>query len=289
MKRIGLFMGFFLLVTLATTWGEEVYCRYQAGNEISYGRVYGDSIHPLTAAPWAEGKETGKTIPAAQVKFLHPSEPQKIIGMSGTYKEAWANGKKPYNTIRWFLKPPTSAASPGEDIVLPAAVDLLQAETELVIVIGKPVKNASEETAKAAIFGFCAGNDLVGDPTAYHRIQGESDSQVETLLPPGLKMGDGFAPYGPFIHRGVDWKNRVRTLTVVNSKTGKKQTYEHNTSNMIYTPEKIVSDLSRVFSLNPGDVIYTGTTGVIPAEAGDVMEVSIEGLGTLTNPVKATQ
>jgi len=289
MKHICLLVLVLLVVPAMGLWSEEVYCRYQNGTDVSYGRVDGDTIHSLNAAPWAGGKETGQSIGIKEVKLLHPSEPQKIIGISGSYKEAWAGGKKPFNTIRWFLKPPTSAASPGEAVVLPAAVDLLLAEVEVVVVIGKPVKNASIEEAKEAIFGYCVGNDLVGDVTAYHRIQGESDAQVETLLPPGLKMGDGFAPYGPYIYRGLDWKNRERTLTVTNSKTNMKQVYQHNTSNMIFPPEKIVSDLSRVFSLNPGDVIFTGTTGVVPAQAGDVMEVSVEGLGSLINPVKAAE
>lgn len=289
MKRIGLLFFILVLVPVMGLWSEEVYCRYQAGSDVFYGRVDGGTIHQLSAAPWASGKETGQSIAVKQVKLLHPSEPQKILGMSGTYKEAWKGGKKPFNTIRWFLKPPTSAASPNEEVVLPAAVDLLQAESELVIVIGKPVKNASEKEAKEAIFGYSVGNDLVGDVTSYHRIQGESDDQVETLLPPGLKMGDGFAPYGPFIHRGIDWNNRVRTLTVTNSKTNKNLVYKHSTSNLIFTPEKMVSDLSRVFSLNPGDVIFTGTTDVLPAQAGDVMEVGIEGLGSIVNPVKAAQ
>jgi 2-keto-4-pentenoate hydratase/2-oxohepta-3-ene-1,7-dioic acid hydratase in catechol pathway len=219
---------------------------------------------------------------------LHPSEPQKVIGIGGSYKDSWKEGQTPYNTIRWFSKTPTSAASPGETVELPASLDTLMAETELVAVIGKRVKNASPAEAKEAIFGYTIGNDLVGDATSYHRINGESDDQPEPLFPSALKMGDRFSPYGPFIYTGIDWRNRKRTLRITNEKTGKEIVYEHNTSNMMVPPEKIVSDLSRVFSLNPGDVIFTGTTAAFPAQAGDVMEVSVEGLGTITNQVVAT-
>ncbi|MGC9328871.1 MAG: fumarylacetoacetate hydrolase family protein, partial [Candidatus Hinthialibacter sp.] len=213
MKRIVFGMLLSFCLPLLGAWSEEVFCRYQAGGEIYYGQVYGDLIHQLSGAPWNGGVDTGHTILIKQVKLLHPSEPQKIFGLSGAYKENWTNGKTPFNTIRWFLKPPSAAASPDEDVILPASVDTLLVETELVIVIGKRVKDASVEEAKKAIFGYTVGNDIVGDVTSYHRIQGEPLDQEETLLSPGLKMGDGFAPYGPFIYRGVDWKNRLRTLT----------------------------------------------------------------------------
>ncbi|MEW6237619.1 MAG: fumarylacetoacetate hydrolase family protein [Candidatus Omnitrophota bacterium] len=264
---------------------EEIFCRYQLKDKVFYGQVDGNTIHQLSRAPWDGGKATGKTDALDKVRLLHPSEPKKIIGMSGTYKEAWEGGKTPFKTVRWFMKPSTTAASPGEDVVLPASLDELQVETELAIVIGKRVKNASLEEAKAAIFGYAAANDIVGDPTSYHRIQGEPLDQPETLLPASLKHGDQFSPYGPFIHRGVDWNNRKRTLIVTHADTGEKEIYEHNTSSMIYTPEKIVSDLSRVFSLDPGDVILSGTTKALPARAGDVMEVEVEGIGKLVNRV----
>lgn len=288
MKRTIFCMVCLTVLCVMIGWSEEIYCRYQTkdGN-VHYGRVEGSKILQLSAAPWCDGIETGHSISREEVKFLHPSEPQKLLGMGGTYREAWPKGTTPFNTVRWFLKPPSSAASPNEDVVLPAALDTLMVETELVIVIGKKVKNADLQTAKEAIFGYTLGNDIVGDATSYHRVNGEPLDQPESLLLPALKQGDGFSPYGPFIYRGVDWNNRERTLTVKNSETGKNLRYSHNTSNLIYTPEKIVSDLSRVFTLFPGDVIFTGTTEALPAQAGDVMKVSIEGFESITNRVSA--
>ncbi len=287
MKRTFFTLLCLVVLSAAAGWSEEIYCRYQAEDGAHYGRVMGNSILQLCAAPWDGGIPTGHIISKSKVKFLHPSEPQKLLGMAGTYREAWTDGKKPFNTVRWFLKPPSAAASPNDDVEIPAALDLLMGETELVIVIGKKVKNADVPEAKDAIFGYTLGNDIVGCATSYHRVNGEPLNQPESLLMPGLKQGDRFSPYGPFIYRGVDWNNRERTLVVSNSDTGKKLTYRHNTSNLIYTPAKIVSDLSRVFTLFPGDVIFTGTTKALPAEAGDIMKVSVEGFESITNRVSA--
>jgi len=287
MKRFRLAVSILVLLPITFSWSEEVYCRYEAAGAIHYGRVEGEIIHQLDKAPWDGGQATGHTIPVKAVRLLHPSAPQKIFGISGSYKEAWAGGKKPFNTIRWFLKPPSAAASPDDDVILPASLDELEVETELVIVIGKRIKNAGLEEAREAIFGYTVGNDIVGCVTSYHQVNGEPLDQAETLLGPGLKIGDGFAPFGPFIHRGVDWRNRERTLKVSNSAQNKELTYRHNTSNMLFPPEKIVSDLSRVCVLEPGDIILSGTTKALSARAGDTMEVAVEGLGTLINKVKA--
>jgi len=261
-----------------------VYCRYSFNNQIHYGKVDGQVIHTLDKAPWNGGQKTGETVPLNKVRLLHPSEPRVILGLAGSYQEAW-KGKQPYKTVRWFTKPPGAAASPGDDVVLPASLDEVEVEVELVIVIGKKVKDATEAEAKEAIFGYTVGNDIVGSVDSYHRLQGEPLDQKETLLAPGLKIGDRFEPFGPFIYRGVDWRNRKRTLRITNPKTHKNTLYEHTTSHLVYSPEKIVSDLSKVLTLWPGDIISTGTTESFPAVDGDVVEVSIEGLGSLRNKI----
>ncbi|MDP8246434.1 MAG: fumarylacetoacetate hydrolase family protein [Candidatus Hinthialibacter antarcticus] len=259
-----------------------VFCRYEF-NGVHYGKVEGGWVHQLTAAPWANGTPTGRVVNVKDAKFLHPSEPKKIFGIAGSYREAWVD-KTPFKTIRWFLKPPSSAGSPGDEVKLPASLDEVLVETELVIIIGKRVKDASLEEAEKAIFGYSVGNDMVGSVTSFHKINGEPLDQEETLLPPGLKIGDKFATYGPYIHQGVDWNNRLRTLNVF-SPDGKTQTYEHNTSNLLFPPAKIVSDLSRVCVLEPGDVIFSGTTKALSAFAGDRVVVSIEGIGELENVI----
>ena len=272
----------FALVSLAGS--EEIYCRYALGDHTYYGKVDRGIILQLDAAPWAGGQVTGHQVRVEQVKLLHPSEPTVIVGISGSYREAW-EGKKPFKTIRWFLKPPSSAASPGDDVELPRALDELLVESELVVIIGKTVKNAGLEEAREAIFGYTAGNDIVGSATSYYKMIGDVIPASDPLLPAGLKIGDGFAPYGPYIYRGVDWNNRKRELVVTNPETGKQTIYQHNTSNFMFPPDKIVSDLSNVLTLHPGDVIFTGTTKALPAHVGDIMEVIIEGFTPLKNVV----
>lgn len=273
-----------ILLLAATSVVAGVYCRYSRAGITYYGRVDGQKIHELTDAPWHGGTETGVALDLSEVNLLHPSEPQVIIGCSGSYKEAW-DGRTPFKTVRCFFKPPTSAGSPGEVIDLPAALDAIKVETELVIVIGSEVKDAEPEQAIKAIFGYTAGNDIVGDVESYHKIAGEPPDQEETLLPTMLKTGDNFAIFGPYIYTGVDWRDRTRRLVVQNGSTGKYVEYEHTTSNLVYPPEKIVSDLSKILTLRPGDIIFTGTTAAPIAVAGDTVTVSVQGLGELMNVV----
>ncbi|MBI1390555.1 MAG: DUF2437 domain-containing protein [bacterium] len=260
-----------------------VYCRYEHFGA-HYGQVDGNEIIQLSAAPWAGGEPTGVRVPVSDVRLLHPSEPQKIFGISGSFQEAWKGKGAPWNTIRWFLKPPTSAASPNEVIVLPDSLDEALVEVEVVIVIGKRVKNASPDEARDAIFGYTAGNDMVGSATSYHTNNGESEEQVETLLGPGLKVGDGFSPFGPYIYTDLDTSNLARTLTV-QSPNGNKLVHQDNTKTMAYSMQKIVSDLSRVCSLEPGDIIFSGATNALPAHTGDRVTLNIDGLAPLTNTI----
>ena len=261
-----------------------VYCRYKLDGRVHYGEVRQDRIHRLDRAPWDGGQRTGMIVSVENVRLLHPCEPKIILGIGKAYRSAWG-AQRPYKTVRWFLKPPSAAASSGEDVVLPASLDEVKVETELVIVIGKRTKDADEREAEEAIFGYTIGNDIVGFADSYHRMQGEPSDQPETLLGPGLKICDGFAPFGPFIHSGVDWGDRDWTLCITNEKTGKDVRHGNNTSNMVYSPAKIVSDLSRVLTLSPGDVIFSGTSKSLVAGIEDEVEVWIDGLGTLVNRI----
>lgn len=261
-----------------------VYCRYEYENEIHYGEVVDNLVYELDAEPWLGGSKTGHFVDIEEVKLLHPTKPQVILGLGRAYKNSW-EGKTPFKTVRWFLKPPSSAASPGEEIILPKSLDEVKVETELVIVIGKKVKDADEKTAADAIFGYTIGNDIMGNADSYHRIEGEPLDTKENLLGPGLKIGDKFAPFGPFIYTGIEWQNRDWSLVIENDKTNKKLVHKDNTSNLVYPPAKIVSDLSKMLTLNPGDIIFSGTSKSMIAGNGDVVTVTIDGLGTLINRI----
>lgn len=278
----------FLLNIGNEMFAQEKYCRYEFNSSIHYGIVKDENIHALDNAPWLGGQETGEKVNMEDVMLLHPSEPIIILGLGMGYKSAWEN-KEPLNSVRWFLKPPTAAASPNEDIILPSSINEAKAETELVIVIGKTVKDADEAEAEEAIFGYTLGNDMVGYTDSYHRVQNEPMDYPEKLLGPGLKICDKFAPFGPFIYTGIEYNNRPWTLTISNAETGKELIEKNNTSNMFYTPKKIVSDLSKVLTLNPGDIIFAGTSKSLVVEDGDIMTVQIDGLGTLVNKIVASK
>lgn len=279
-----LFIVVLLFSFLNMTQAQDVFCRYQKDGGVHYGKVVGKTIRQLNQAPWLGVQETGSVVPLQEVKLLHPSEPQVILGLSGSLRQAW-KGKKPFKTVRWFLKPPSAVASPGEAVILPAALDEVEVEVELIIVIGKKVKNADPNEAQQAIFGYTIGDDIVGSVDSYHRLAGELLTQQEKLLAPGLKIGDGFAPTGPFIYRGIDWQNRRKKIVVHSREPERNTEYTETTADLVYSPAKIVSDLSRVLTLSPGDIIFTGTGKSFPAKAGDTVTVSIEGLGSLTNSI----
>jgi 2-keto-4-pentenoate hydratase/2-oxohepta-3-ene-1,7-dioic acid hydratase in catechol pathway len=264
----------------------ESYCRCRHEGNVFYGRVEDGKIFILSGPPWDGGSETEEWISLPDVTLLHPSEPRVILGLGGAIKENWIDKPAP-KTVRWFSKPPGAAASPGDDIILPAALDEIKVEVELVIVIGKSVKDAAEDKARDAIFGYTVGNDIVGTVDSYYRLREENIEREEPLLAPGLKICDRFAPFGPFIVRKIDWRNRTRTLRIIGKDGSERIRYEHSTSELLYPPEKIVSDLSQVLLLSPGDIILTGTTKSFPVHAGEVVEVSIEGLGTFRNRVCA--
>lgn len=263
---------------------QEVFCRYNYNFSIQYGKVIGNQVFQLDKAPWENGKLIGTAIDLDKVKLLHPTEPKVILGLGKTYLDNW-NGQKPYNTVRWFLKPPSAAGSPGQVIFLPSAIDRIKVEVELVIVIGKQIKDADETEAEEAIFGYTLGNDIVGEVDSYHEKQGEPADQPENLLAPGLKIGDNFSPFGPFIHTKIDWKDRQLALIISDEHGNMKVQHVQNTSNLAYSPAKMVSDLSRVLTLSPGDIIMSGTVKSFVAQAGDVIEVSAEGIGSFSNKI----
>lgn len=285
MKRLCMLL--LILITLGT--GEMMnaqtkYCRYEYNNSVNYGIVKYKTIYSLNKAPWIGGVQTGEKVEIGKVKLLCPSEPPVILGLGKSYKQSW-EGKIPPKTVRWFIKPTSSAGNPNENIVLPQSLNAVKVEVELIIVIGKKIKNATPEEAKNAIFGYSVGNDIVGDKYSYLKINGETPESAGGLLGSGLKIGDGFEPFGPFIVTNINWKNRTKKLTVFKTDGSVKTDYAENTSDLIYQPEKIVSDLSRVLTLQPGDIISSGTGKSFLCKAGESFALSIEGIGNFTGRI----
>lgn len=245
-----------------------------------YARVEGEFFAVLDAAPWDGGGPTGERVRRDAVELLPAADPGTIIGLAGAYADPATAPK----SLRWFAKSASAAATDGTPVEIPSAVDALKVEVELVIVIGRRVREASEAEAEAAIFGYATGTEIFGYADAFHRRHGE-EPRSEGMLAAGLKLGDHFAPFGPFIVTDYDWRDRARRLRVVGADGRVREHYEGSTTGLLHPPAKIVRELSRVQTLQPGDLIFTGTSQAFVVHAGETVETEIEGLGVLRNPI----
>jgi 2-keto-4-pentenoate hydratase/2-oxohepta-3-ene-1,7-dioic acid hydratase in catechol pathway len=214
-----------------------------------------------------------RSAPQSECKVLIPTTPSKIIGVGLNYKDHAAERNKPIpKEPLLFLKPSTALIASGESILLPSASSRVDPEGELAVVIGSTVsKLKSEEEANACIFGYACFNDVTARDL--------QDKDVQFTRAKGF---DTFAPYGPCIAVGINAADLEISLRV------NGQTRQHSrTSQLIFSPQYLIWYISHIMTLLPGDVITTGTpSGIAPIQNGDVVELEIEGLGILRNPVK---
>jgi 2-keto-4-pentenoate hydratase/2-oxohepta-3-ene-1,7-dioic acid hydratase in catechol pathway len=270
--------GFLLgmLALLPAALGAQVtkYVRYSAGGRAAYGILEGDRIRELRGDLFTAPTPTGRVVALSQVKLLAPCSPGKVIAVGLNYKSHL--GERPTATYPGlFAKMPTSIVGPEADIIYPADATNLHFEGELVIVIGRRAQNVSAADAPRYVFGVTAGNDV-----------SERDWQRADLQWFRAKASDTFGPLGPAIVTGLNYGNLL-LQTRVNGEVVQSQ----RTEDLIFDVPTIVSYVSRYVTLEPGDVIYTGTPGTTKAmKPGDVVEVEIEGIGVLRNRiVKATR
>jgi 2-keto-4-pentenoate hydratase/2-oxohepta-3-ene-1,7-dioic acid hydratase in catechol pathway len=173
-----------------------------------------------------------------------------------------------------FYKPVSCLQNPGDPIKIPAGSKETHYEGELVVVVGKTCSHASKEEAAAAVLGVTCGNDV-----SERDWQAGSDKDLQWWR---AKGADTFGPLGPCVVTGIDFSN-LQLTTRVNGKVVQQQF----TSDLLFDVPAIVSWISQYVTLEPGDLIYTGTPGSTSKLApGDVVEVEIEGIGVLRNPVE---
>lgn len=245
------------------------YVRYEHAGEVSYGRMVEDAIQQLNNAPWNGGEPTGRAVAADEVTLLAPSEPDKVIAVGYNYHSHRGDRQLPEHPPI-FLKLPTTIVGPGADIVYPDGATDLHYEAELVVVIGKTASNVSVEDAADYIFGITAGNDV-----------SERNWQANDLQWFRAKASDTFGPLGPVIVTDLNYNDLL-----VQSRLNGKVMQSQRTRDFIHDVHEIVSHISKSATLNPGDVIYTGTPGTTTAmQPGDVIEIEVEGVGILQNPV----
>ncbi len=220
----------------------------------------------LTAAPWADGRPTGVQL-AHDAQMLCPVLPSKIIGIGRNYRKHAAELKNevPEEPLMFF-KPPSSLLDPGGTVQLPPESERVDYEGELVVVIGKRCRRASAAQAREAIFGYSIGCDITA------RDLQQKDKQWTRA-----KGFDTFCPLGPLVVPLKDPHGLSLQLTV----NGQLR-QDGSTSDMIFDVPALVAYASQSMTLEPGDVIYTGTPeGVGPLKHGDDVRVRIENLGEL--------
>jgi len=249
------------------------FCRFIAASHApAFGILDGETVREISAAPWSEWNETGKTAAMADARLLAPVEPRKIVCIGRNYAAHAAElGNEVPKDPLIFLKPSTSIVGPGEPVVLPKYSQRVEHEGELGLVVGRKCAHLSDiDDALSYLLGYTCVNDVTA------RDLQKSDVQFTRA-----KGFDTFCPVGPHIETSLK-ANDVLVETVVNG----AMRQSGRTSLMVFSPAFLVRWLSRMMTLEPGDLIATGTpSGVGPLVAGDSVDVRVEGIGVLRNPV----
>lgn len=251
------------------------YIRFFFGDRPRWGAVAVDRVQELDAAPYLGGVPVGRVHSLFDLQLMAPVEPSKLICIGRNYAEHAAElGNLPPSEPMFFLKAPSALIGPGETIVIPHQNHAIHWEAELAVVIGRRAKRVTPEQALEHVFGYTIANDV-------------SDRDFQKGDAPfGFGRGksfDTFCPCGPvLVTEGVDPFDTLITLTC-----NEEVRQSDSTALMVHNLPKLISFLSDIMTLVPGDVILTGTPkGVGAMKPGDLIEITIPEIGTLANPVR---
>ena len=247
------------------------YVKYESAGRVAWGVLEGETIRELQGNVFEGATPTGRTAKLAEVRLLPPAEAKKVIAAGLNYR-SHIGEQAPAKYVGLFAKMPTSLVGHNAEIVYPADAANVHYEAEVCVVMGKRAKNIAEAAVKDHIFGVAPCNDV-----------SERGWQKADLQWFRAKGSDTFGPIGPAVVRGADYNN----LTLIGRHNG-KVVQESTTNLLIFSIDAIVSYVSRYVTLEPGDVIFTGTPGTTQAmKPGDTFEVEIKGIGMLRNTVVA--
>jgi 2-keto-4-pentenoate hydratase/2-oxohepta-3-ene-1,7-dioic acid hydratase in catechol pathway len=249
-------------------------CRFSYQGKISCGRVEGNVVTVCTGDLLGTLEPTSATLALDAIRLLHPVMPGKVIGIGRNYAaHARELGNAPPDEEPLiFLKPSTAVISPGDTILMPQASQRVDHEAELGVVIGKVARNIPEEVDPLR---YVLGYTCVNDVTA-------RDLQKKDVQFTRAKSFDTFCPFGPWIETELD-PAHVMVMGRVNGEVRQHA----RTSDMIFPVRHLIRFLSGIMTLMPGDLIATGTpAGVGSLTSGDVVEIEVEGIGVLRNPVR---
>ena len=239
-------------------------------------RLDDDSVQPLIGDLFGQTWPDGAPMPLAGLRVLAPVIPGKVIGVGSNYRaHALEMGKPLPEVPKIFLKPSTSVVGPGEPIRLPPRSTRVDHEAELGVVIGRTMSCVPASRALSYVLGYTAVNDVTA-----------RDFQKVDGVFARAKGFDSFCPLGPVITTGLEESGLDPSDLAVRARVNGELRQDGRTSDMIFDVPTLLAFISEIMTLQPGDVIATGTpSGVGPLLAGDVVEVEVEGVGVLRNPV----
>ena len=255
-----------------------LFARFRYGDRESYGLLKGDRLRLIEGDLFREHHILGDSVPLSEATLLAPVQPGKILAAAVNYPSHVAGSRRMTGMAEapsepaLFLKPSSSIIGPGETIILPRGAGRVDYEGELVAVIGRTCRGVASEEALDHVFGYTCGNDVSA------RQWQRGDLQWWRA-----KGSDTFSPIGPFIATGLNPADlELRT------RLGGREVQAANTSALIHSVAALVSFASQAMTLEPGDLVFTGTPGETgQLSAGDVVEVEVSGIGALRNVVTA--
>lgn len=246
--------------------------RYQTASQSpSFGWVLKDKVGHLEGSPFSQFSRAEAIHPLEEVKLLPPVIPSKIICVGRNYvAHAKEHDAEVPEVPLIFLKPPSTIIAHGETIHLPPQSQQVEHEAELVVVIGKTGRWIPPEDANDHVFGFTIADDVSARDLQFRDGQWTRGKGFDT-----------FCPLGPWIETDFDPADAVITCHV-----NDEMRQMASTRDMVFNVRQLIAFVSSVMTLYPGDLLLTGTpAGVSTIVDGDIVEVSIEGIGSLRNPV----
>ena len=249
------------------------YARYEVQGQVVYGIVEGNRVKQITKAPYEEYDITKRTNDLSEVNILAPVIPNKVVAIGLNYRSHLGERGAP-KVPEPFFKTTSSVIGPGDNVIIPKDAIKegvsVQPEAELSLVVGKRAKRVSKSDALGYVLGYTCGNDMSA-----------RDWQANDLQWWRAKSSDTFTPLGPYIVTDLDPSN-LRLIGRINGRVVQDQV----TSDLLYDVPTIIEFVTRVMTLEPGDVVMTGTPGRPDnIKEGDVMEVEVAEIGILRNPV----
>jgi 2-keto-4-pentenoate hydratase/2-oxohepta-3-ene-1,7-dioic acid hydratase in catechol pathway len=253
--------------------------RFASPQGLSFGVLDGDGqVAQIEGHPYGQISFTGTRYAQADIRLLSPTLPSKVVAVGKNYAEhvkEMNTGDAPKEPLL-FLKPSTSVIGPGDAIRIPPGSTNVHHEVELAVVIGaRGARNVTPEQALSSVFGYTIGNDVT------ERDMQKSDGQWTRA-----KGFDSFCPLGPWIETDLGALGKDPADLAIGCTVDGEVRQSGRTSQLLFDIPTLISYASHVMTLLPGDVLLTGTpSGVGPIRPGQTVECTIEGLGSLANPV----